>query len=87
MTSVLDTRRKRLRFRCWHRGTKELDLLLGRFADRCLVELDDDQLGRLERLLDVPEPLLYDWIIGREAPAEGFDHDVMTLLREHKIKP
>ena len=37
MTEDLETRRKRLRYRCWHRGTKELDLLVGRFADAHLA--------------------------------------------------
>ena len=81
----LEKRRKRISFRSWHRGTKEMDLLMGSFADRHLTDLDDAQLGRFEALLDLPEPVLYDWIIGREAPAEAFDHDVMTLLRNFKL--
>jgi len=87
VTSDLDKRRKRLRFQCWHRGTKELDLLLGGFADGHLARLDAAQLDRLEHLLEVPEPLLYDWIIGRMAPEPGFDHDVMIMLRNFKLKP
>ena len=78
----METRRKRLRYRCWHRGTKELDLLLGRFADAHVAALSPAQLDRLEALLEVPEPALYDWIVGRAAPAAAFDHDVMTLIRD-----
>jgi antitoxin CptB len=43
----LDARRKRLLFRCWHRGTKELDLIIGGFADVHLPTLTDDELDQL----------------------------------------
>jgi antitoxin CptB len=55
----LDDRRKRLLFRCWHRGTREMDLLLGRFADAEIATLADDAMAELERLLEVPDPDLY----------------------------
>ena len=45
----LDDRRKRLLFRCWHRGTREMDLILGRFADAEIAELTDDELAELEQ--------------------------------------
>ena len=86
MDQEIEKRRKRVRFRSWHRGTKEMDLLMGTFVDRHLGELDSDQLGRFEALLDLPEPVLYNWIVGREAPAEAYDHDVMTLLRNFNLK-
>ena len=54
----LDARRKRVLFRCWHRGTKELDLIIGRFADVHLTRLTDAELDQLERILDVPDPEL-----------------------------
>src|SRR4051794_41875889 len=55
----LDDRRKRLLFRCWHRGTREMDLILGRFADAAIAELSDSEVGQLERLIEVPDPDLY----------------------------
>jgi antitoxin CptB len=60
----LDDRRKRLLFRCWHRGTREMDLILGRFADARIAELSDDELAQLERLIEVPDPDLYAALIG-----------------------
>lgn len=67
----LDDRRKRLLFRCWHRGTRELDLILGRFADAAIAALGDDELGQLERLLEVPDPDLYAAVTGdRPLPDE-----------------
>ena len=55
----LDERRRRLLFRCWHRGTREMDLVLGRFADAEIASLGDDELAQLERLIEVPDPDLY----------------------------
>ena len=55
----LDDRRKRLLFRCWHRGTREMDLILGRFADAAIADLTDAELGQLEQLIEVPDPDLY----------------------------
>jgi antitoxin CptB len=60
----LDDRRKRLLFRCWHRGTREMDLILGRFADAEISGLRDQELTELERLIDVPDPDLYAALTG-----------------------
>lgn len=60
----LDDRRKRLLFRCWHRGTREMDLILGRFADAEIGKLSDTELTELETLLDVNDPDLYAAITG-----------------------
>jgi antitoxin CptB len=60
----LDDRRKRLLFRCWHRGTREMDLILGRFADAEIAHLGDDELGQLELLIEVPDPDLYAALTG-----------------------
>jgi antitoxin CptB len=56
----LDDRRKRLLFRCWHRGTKEMDFILGRFADVHIGELSESAVDDLERLIELPDPDLYD---------------------------
>lgn len=61
-------RRKRLRFRAWHRGTKEMDLLMGPFADDRIDRLDEGQLAEFEHLLSEPEPDVYGWIVGNAAP-------------------
>jgi len=67
----LDDRRKRLLFRCWHRGTREMDLLLGRFADAEIETLTDAELTELERLLEIPDPDLYAAVTGdKPLPAE-----------------
>ena len=60
----LDERRRRLLFRCWHRGTREMDLILGRFADAEIASLTDNELAQFERLIEVPDPDLYAAMMG-----------------------
>ena len=62
----LDDRRKRLLFRCWHRGTREMDLILGRFADAEIATLSDGELDKLEQLLELPDPDLYAAVTGEK---------------------
>jgi antitoxin CptB len=67
----LDHRRKRLLFRCWHRGTREMDIILGRFADAEITDMSDGELAELERLLELPDPDLYAALTGdRPLPPE-----------------
>jgi antitoxin CptB len=80
VTSSSEIRRKRLLFRSWHRGTRESDLILGRFADHHLATFDDGQLDRYEVLLDCPDADIFDWASGRAAPPPEHDHDVTRLL-------
>ncbi|MDP6351297.1 MAG: succinate dehydrogenase assembly factor 2 [Alphaproteobacteria bacterium] len=77
----LDQRRRRIRYRCWHRGSREADLLLGHFADSSLAALDGDGLDQLEALLDQPDPDIWNWIIGREPVPPEFDHQIMGRLK------
>jgi antitoxin CptB len=80
VTDPIAVGKRRLRFRCWHSGTKELDLLMGPFADRFLDELTITQLGRLEDLLTTPDLDLYNWITRREPVPPAADSDVLQLI-------
>ena len=73
----------RLRFRSWHRGMREMDLLMGSFADAHLASFTPAQLDAYEAILDMHDPDVYNWIIGvSEIPSEQ-DNDVMRLLCHH----
>lgn len=82
----LDARRRRLLFRCWHRGIREMDLVLGRFADANLASLSDGDLGELERWLDVPDQQIFAWVNGMEPPPADFDTVLFRRLREFHSK-
>ncbi len=83
----LDIRRKLLKYRSQHRGTKELDLLLGRFAKERLDSLDPGQTDRFEALLEAPSPLLYAWVIGQDDPPPELDNDILRMLRDFTLQP
>jgi antitoxin CptB len=83
----LDERRRRLLFRSWHRGTREMDLIMGRFADANIGTLSDAELDAFERLTDVPEPELYAWITGEQAVAPEHDTALFHRLRQFARNP
>ena len=78
-------RLKRLRFRSWHRGTRELDFVMGGFADRHLAGLDEAQLADFEALLEVADSDLYGWIAARAPVPPAYDTALLTLIRHFKI--
>lgn len=85
MTESQDVRLKRLRFRSWHRGTREMDFLLGGFADHHLDALSEEQLGQYEALLDVADTDLYSWVAGQMPVPRHYDNVVMRLIKNFKI--
>jgi antitoxin CptB len=78
---ALEALRRKLRFRAWHRGTCEADTLIGGFADQCLTQLTCVELHQFERLLDEDDPLIDDWIFGRQYLPRRHDNAVMAWLR------
>jgi antitoxin CptB len=76
----LDERRRKLLFRSWHRGTREMDLVMGRFADAWLGRLSDAELGDFEQLIEVPDPELYDWVTGTAMPPPDYDTTVLRRM-------
>ncbi|MGE0232552.1 MAG: succinate dehydrogenase assembly factor 2 [Flavobacteriaceae bacterium] len=76
-----DARRKRILYRAWHRGTRELDMLIGRFAAAKIEGMDDTALDGLEALMEAPEPMIMEWVTGRAEPPAGIDHSLVEQLR------
>jgi antitoxin CptB len=82
---ALDGLRRKLEFRAWRRGTSEADLLIGTFADQCLAWFDAEELRQFERLLEQDDPVIDDWITGRQLVAKEHDNRVMNLLRRFHL--
>ncbi|HUV33005.1 MAG TPA: succinate dehydrogenase assembly factor 2 [Devosiaceae bacterium] len=82
----LGPRRKRARFRAWHRGTRELDLLLGGFADARVAGFDGPKLDRFEELMNCADPDLFDWISGGVAVPEDADAALIAEIAAHVEK-
>jgi antitoxin CptB len=76
----LDERRRRLLFRAWRRGVREMDLIVGRFADAHIDKFDDAALDEFEHLIEVPNAELYAWIVGSEDVPSDQDTAVLRQL-------
>lgn len=76
-----DERRARLRWRC-RRGLRELDLLLGPFAERQLPALAPNELDTLDRLLTAADQDLQSWFLGRERPSDDSLADLVERIRQ-----
>ncbi|MGE3067366.1 MAG: succinate dehydrogenase assembly factor 2 [Hyphomicrobiaceae bacterium] len=88
MTADLDLRRRRAAYRAAHRGTKEMDLLLGRYAEARLGSMDAEELGRFESLLIAPDPQLQNWILDAASVPEPRYAELIATLREfHGLTP
>jgi antitoxin CptB len=67
----LEVRRRRAMYRAQHRGTKELDIVLGRFAEQRVAGMAADEMAVFEQFLAVPEPQLYEWVMRGAAVADA----------------
>jgi antitoxin CptB len=81
MADDLDTRRRRAAYRASHRGTKEMDWILGRFAEKALAGMSDEALAAFERLLALPDPDLREMIMHPEARIAGEFADLIVAVR------
>lgn len=80
-------RRKKLRYRAWHRGTKEMDLILGPFADAHVERYDAAQLDRLEALMNEEDPPLLTWVMGQEVPPAHVDTVFLAeVIADHQAR-
>jgi antitoxin CptB len=77
----LDVRRRRILFRAWHRGTREMDLIMGRFADAEIAALGDAELADFELLIEVPDPDLFAWLSGAAAVPANYDTAAFRRLQ------
>jgi antitoxin CptB len=81
----LEVHRRKLKFRAWHRGTREMDLLMGSFADRHIFGFDKEELDEFERLLSCNDPDLYNWVTGVEVPPANEQSSVLSKFLGHRI--
>jgi antitoxin CptB len=84
----LDLRLRKLKFRLWHRGIREMDLVMGGFADAELMNLSDAELAEVEGWLDIPDQQMFAWVNGSEPPPAEFDTSLFRKLRAfHGTRP
>jgi len=84
----LDERRRKLLFRAWRRGVREMDLIVGRFADAHIDTFDAASLDDFERLIEAPNSDLYAWVTGSERAPAPYDTAVLaSLIAFHNHSP
>ena len=72
--------RERIRWQC-RRGMLELDLVLNAFIDKYLTNLAGPELGTLRGLLERPDPVLLDFVMGHAEPEAADERDMVALMR------
>lgn len=74
-------RLRRLKFRAWHRGTREADFLIGGFFDRHHQTWDDDAVALFEDLLEEQDVDILAWAMGVDEPPARFAGAMMEAIR------
>jgi antitoxin CptB len=85
--SDLGMRRRRALWRATHRGSKEMDFLLGRFAETALDGMNAADIGVFERLVDTPDPDIEMSLFGGQSLGEAdLDELIGRLRRFHGLE-
>jgi antitoxin CptB len=74
-------RLKRLRFRAWHRGTREADFMIGGFFDRHSKGWNDEQIGWFEALMNEQDVDIMAWAIGTQPVPDRWAGDMMGAMQ------
>jgi antitoxin CptB len=74
-------RLKRLLYRSWHRGCKETDIVLGKFAEQHLHTLDNETLDLYEALLDEDDWDIWNWLTNKDVPKAQYSQLISTLQK------
>ncbi|OLP59833.1 hypothetical protein BJF93_09460 [Xaviernesmea oryzae] len=80
----LDVRRRKILFRAWHRGIREMDLIFGQFAEAELASLPDAVLDELERIMAEEDNDLVKWITGEKTVPAEFDTPLFTRIASYR---
>ena len=76
----MDAKVARLRWRC-RRGMRELDALLTGFVDRCAADFTDAEMAAFEGVLELPDPVLHSYLLGRSAPTDAATAELIGRIR------
>jgi len=82
----LSVRRRKLLFRAWRRGVREMDLIVGRFADVYIDKFDERSLDDFEHLIEAPNADLYAWVVGQDSIPADYDTAVLRQLIDFHAK-
>lgn len=77
--------RRTLKFRSWHRGTREMDIIMGSFADKNLPVFSHAQLLAYQEFLLENDPDIYDWYTERTIAPKHVNKEILALFTQHKV--
>ncbi|MGH1353107.1 MAG: succinate dehydrogenase assembly factor 2 [Methyloligellaceae bacterium] len=77
-----EIRKRRAIYRANHRGTKEMDLIVGKYSTELIPGMSEDELTEIEEFLGLPDRDLEAWIMRKEFEADNDYTDLIAKIRE-----
>ena len=81
----LSTFQKKLLYKSTHRGSKEMDIILGKFAHKYLSLFNQDELVMLEAILEMDDNDIYQYALNKKEIPESLNNRVFTLLKDYTL--
>ena len=78
--------KKKILYRSKHRGTKEMDILLGNFVKKYVNFLNETELYELESLLNIDDEVLYKWYLNKQTTISIPENGITKKLKKFKLK-
>jgi antitoxin CptB len=85
MLNEIEKKRKQLIFRAWHRGTREMDLIIGSFADCHVPYMPANDLDAFAALLEISDPELYKWYLDPNSVPQDEQNPLLSAYLQHKV--
>jgi len=82
-----EARLKRLRYRSWHRGCKETDLILGGYCDTYLEGMEAAELALCEALLEEDDAEIWSWLTEKSQPPKSEYEPLLAKMRQFQCRP
>jgi len=84
--SSLTDKQKRLIYRANHRGTKEMDWLMGKYIEATVAKMDEGKVDHVDMLLKFSEPEIEGWLMGKTSDyPDEFSELIGEIQKFHKL--
>ena len=80
-SAPLDARRRKVQYRAWHRGMREMDLIFGKFVDSHIATLSEADIDALELLMEELDRDIFMWLTGEAQVPAHFDTEVYRAVK------
>lgn len=86
VTHDLDVRKRRIIFRAWHRGIREMDLILGQYVDAHIADMSEEDLDELELIMEHEDRDLLTWATGEIIPPKNVDTPLFRDILDYRTR-